>query len=181
MRRVRSPAMVAARSHAVRRVRWSVGLLLAAGVTLPGRGAAQEAVALYPPRARLVVAEAAGGAVGAAGGMVAGVGLVLLAQGEPQDFVDWLDGSRIYYSVLAAVAGSIGGGALGSHAGARLAGGRGGRWSDRALRQAAGFAVGLVVAGQLTKHTADPDDFTIVASITVTQGVVAALFRPMER
>jgi hypothetical protein len=114
------------------------------------------------------------GSVGSLAGFIGGgaVGLLYYEAFEGDPFEDDFPGEMY----VGGVAGSIVGTALGTHFGARLAGGRGGHFG----RRLGGAALGLLAAGGAIELWHGAPTAINVAMIPLTQALVTALLSPRE-
>jgi hypothetical protein len=130
------------------------------------------------PRGRLFVGEALGGAGGMAGGLMA-AGTVAVIVTRPRDTYTVDESLRDVFLVAAwASAGAIVGGAIGSHLGARAAGGQGGRSGQRLLAQGFGFLAGAVIVSRMYRGDREPPPLLSLAIWSGIQGSVGALTGP---
>ena len=126
-------------------------------------------------RPRTFVSQVVLGAVGSAGGAIAGIyaGRAVCEATSPCIGED----PGLTEGFTGAIVGSIVGTALGTHLGARLAGGRGGHWGARL----GGALLGLLAGGlAFEAFGGDADRALALAAFPITQALVTTLLSPRE-
>jgi len=154
------------------RVGISSGGVADRGALVPARATV---MGLRVARSRTFVSQVVLGAVGSAGGAIAGIyaGRAVCEATSPCIGED----PGLTEGFTGAIVGSIVGTALGTHLGARLAGGRGGHWGARL----GGALLGLLAGGLAFEvFGGDADRALALAAFPVTQALVTTLLSPRE-